>query len=287
MFGFRSDGKRIKNIDPLMKLVPHIMPERNDAMVMSVYDIDCTGMDEYIFKRRKEGVRLSYMDITIAAMARVMGERPRLNRFISNGRIYRRNLIQLSITLKKKLKDGADETVVKFTFKGTENLSDVKAMVDKEVQANAKESAVNDADKLAKLFTIVPNFLIKFLVGTLRLLDKWGLLPKSILEVSPFHTSLYLTNMKSIKMNYVLHHIYNFGTTSMFMSMGKEKYVPVVVDVDTKEFGVKKIIQLGCTIDERICDGLYFGNSIRAFMKYMENPELLETGLEAKVEDLK
>jgi hypothetical protein len=287
MFGFRSDGKRIKTIDPLMKLVPHIMPERNDAMVMSVYDIDCAGMDEYIFKRRKEGVRVNYMDITIAAMARVMAERPRLNRFISNGRIYRRNLIQLSFTIKKALKDGADETVVKLTFKGTETLDEVKAMLDKEVVKNSSISAVNEADKLAKLFTIVPNFMIKFLVGTLRLLDKLGLLPKSILEVSPFHTSLYLTNMKSIKMNYVLHHIYNFGTTSMFISMGKEKHVPVVVDPDEATFGVQKLIQLGCTIDERICDGLYFGNSMKAFKTYMGNPALLETPLEAKIEDMK
>ncbi len=287
MFGFRSDGKRIKNIDPLMKLVPHIMPERNDAMVMSVYDIDCAGMDEYIFKRRKEGVRVNYMDITIAAMARVMAERPRLNRFISNGRIYRRNLIQLSFTIKKALKDGADETVVKLTFKGTETIDEVKAMLDKEVLANSTVSAVNDADKLAKLFTIVPNFMIKFLVGTLKLLDKLGLLPRSILEVSPFHTSLYLTNMKSIKMNYVLHHIYNFGTTSMFISMGKEKHVPVVIDPEEKTFDVQKLFQLGCTIDERICDGLYFGNSMKAFKTYMSNPTLLETPLAAKVEDLK
>jgi hypothetical protein len=287
MFGFRSDGKRIKTIDPLMKLVPHIMPERNDAMVMSVYDIDCAGMDEYIFKRRKEGVRVNYMDITIAAMARVMAERPRLNRFISNGRIYRRNLIQLSFTIKKALKDGADETVVKLTFKGTETLDEVKEMLDKEVVKNSSISAVNEADKLAKLFTIVPNFMIKFLVGTLRLLDKLGLLPKSILEVSPFHTSLYLTNMKSIKMNYVLHHIYNFGTTSMFMSMGKEKHVPIVVDPEEASFGVQKLFQLGCTIDERICDGLYFGNSMKAFKTYMNNPTLLETPLAAKVEDMK
>jgi hypothetical protein len=287
MFGFRSDGKRIKTIDPLMKLVPHIMPERNDAMVMSVYDIDCAGMDEYIFKRRKEGVRVNYMDITIAAMARVMAERPRLNRFISNGRIYRRNLIQLSFTIKKALKDGADETVVKLTFKGTETLDEVKEMLDKEVVKNSSISAVNEADKLAKLFTIVPNFMIKFLVGTLRLLDKLGLLPKSILEVSPFHTSLYLTNMKSIKMNYVLHHIYNFGTTSMFMSMGKEKHVPIVVDPEEASFGVQKLYQLGCTIDERICDGLYFGNSMKAFKTYMNNPTLLETPLAAKVEDMK
>ena len=287
MFGLRSDGKKIKNIDPIMKLSPHIMPHRNDAMVMSVYDIDCTGMDEYIFKRRKDGVRVNYMDVTVTAMMRVMASRPRLNRFIMNGRVFRRNDVQLAFTIKKALKDGADETTVKLTFKGTETLDDVKAMIDKEVIANSKVSAVNDTDKLAKLFTIVPNFMIKFMVGTVKFLDKHGMLPRSILNLSPFHTSVFLTNMKSIKMNYVLHHIYNFGTTSMFMSMGKEKYIPIVLDAEEKTFGVKKIFQLGCTIDERICDGLYFGNSIREFQRLMENPSILDTPLEAKVEDLK
>lgn len=287
MFGLRSDGKKIKNIDPLMKLTPHIMPERNDAMVMSVYDIDCAGMDAYIFKRRKDGVRVNYMDITIASMVRVMAQRPRLNRFIMNGRVFRRNEIQISFTIKKALKDGADETVVKLTFKGTETIDEVKAMIDEEVLKNSTVSSVNDADKLAKIFTIVPNFMIKFLVWSIKFLDKHGMLPKSILNVSPFHTTLYLTNMKSIKMNYVLHHIYNFGTTSMFLSMGKEKYVPTVIDPEEKIFGVKKLFQLGCTIDERICDGLYFGNSIREFQRVMEHPEVLETPLDQKVEDLK
>lgn len=287
MFGLRSDGKKIKNIDPLMKLTPHIMPERNDAMVMSIYEVDCAGMDGYIFKRRKEGVRVNYMDITIAAMARVMAMRPRLNRFIMNGRVFRRNEIQMSFTVKKALKDGADETVVKLVFKGTETFDEVKAMIDAEVRKNATVSAVNEADKLAKVFTIVPNFMIKFLVGSVKFLDKHGMLPKSIIDTSPFHTSLYLTNMKSIKMNYVLHHIYNFGTTSIFLSMGKEKYQPVVEDPEEKTIAVKKIFQMGITIDERICDGLYFGNSIREFMKLMENPALLEVPLEAKVEDLR
>ena len=263
MFGLRSDGKKIKNIDPLMKLTPHIMTERNDAMVMSIYEVDCAGMDGYIFKRRKEGVRVNYMDITIAAMARVMAMRPRLNRFIMNGRVFRRNEIQMSFTVKKALKDGADETVVKLVFKGTETFDEVKAMIDAEVRKNATVSAVNEADKLAKVFTIVPNFMIKFLVGSVKFLDKHGMLPKSIIDTSPFHTSLYLTNMKSIKMNYVLHHIYNFGTTSIFLSMGKEKYQPVVEDPEEKTIAVKKIFQMGITIDERICDGLYFGNSIR------------------------
>lgn len=287
MFGFRSDGKRIKSIDPITTLMPHIMPARNDAMVMTEYEIDCKGMDEYIFAKRKDGVHLTYMDIVIPALVRVLALRPKLNRFVINGRFYKRNDIQVAFTIKKALLDTAEETTVKMTFKGTESLAEVHELLDKEIKANSKVVAENDTDKLAKILTVVPNFLIKFLVGTLKFMDRQGMLPKSVMAVSPFHTSVFLTNMKSIKMNAVFHHIYNFGTTSIFIAMGKEKYVPVVLDADEEKFGVAKIMKLGVVVDERITDGLYFGNSFRELKRILDHPFLLDTPIEARIEDQK
>jgi len=183
------------------------------------------------------------------------------------------------------LLDTADETTIKLTFDGTENIFEVKQKIDDAVMENARESAVNGTDKLAKLLTVVPNGMIKIAVGFLMWLDKHGMLSKNILEVSPFHTSLFLTNMKSIKMGYVYHHCYNFGTTSIFVSMGKENYQPIVLDADENTFGVAKIMKVGMVIDERICDGLYNSNSLREFKKYMEDPYVLEQKLDHKTED--
>lgn len=288
MFGFRSDGKRIKTIDPLMKLTPHIMPLRNDAQVMSMYEINCQGMDSYIFKKRKEEqLRYSYMHIMIAATVRLYALHPKLNRFVVNTRIYKRNSIQIAFVVKKALVDTAVETTIKLTFKGTEDILTVKQMMDKEIEANTKTTSYNDTDALAKFLTVVPNFMIKIMVGFLKFLDKHGMLPKSIINLSPFHTSLFLTNLKSIKMNFAYHHIYNFGTTSMFVAMGKERYEPVVLDHDEEKIGSVKIMKAGVVIDERICDGLYYGNSMREFMKFVSNPALLETPLEKIVEDQK
>lgn len=288
MFGFRADGKRIKSIDPMMKLVPYIMKERNDAMVMTRYDINCSGMDEYIFKQRKENdLRFTYMHLLIAAMVRTFALRPKLNRFISNGRVYKRNKIQISFTVKKALSDEGEETNIKLTFTGKEDIFEIKKMMDEEIAKNTKVTSFNDTDALTKFLTVVPAFLIKFFVWFLLGLDKLGLWPKKLIEVSPFHTSMYLTNMKSIKMNYVYHHIYNVGTTSIFIAMGKEKYQPVVLDADENKLGAAKIMEAGIVIDERIADGLYYGNSMREFMKIISNPSILETGLESIVEDLK
>jgi len=287
MFGFRSDGKRIKTIDPLMKLTPHIMPQRNDAMVMSMYEVNCTPLDEYIFtKRKQDNVRLTYMHLIVAAIVRTLAIRPRLNRFIMNGRVFKRNEIHVAFAVKKALLDSVEETTIKMDFKGTETIFEIKEMMDKVIEANTKVTASNDTDHMAKALTLVPNFMIKFMVGFLKMLDKHGLLPKFILKLSPFHTSVFLTNMKSIKMNYVYHHLYNFGSTSIFVAMGKERYEPAVLDADEGTFKVEKIMKAGIVIDERICDGLYFGNSVREFIKYMANPVLLEEKIESIVEDI-
>lgn len=276
MFGLRSDGKKVKNIDPFMRIVPHIMFERSDAMVMQLQEIDCQNMDNYILDKRKtEGLRLSYMDIVMAAFVRVIALRPKLNRFVVNGRIFKRNNIQISLAVKKRLTDEAEETTVKMTFDGTESIKDVMEKIHNTVKEN-KGDISNDTDKIAKILTSTPNFMIKIMVRFLMWLDKHGMLPKSIIEVSPFHTSLFLVNLKSIKMETVYHHIYNFGTTGIFVSMGKETLEPRVVDLSTKEIGVKKIMKMGIVVDERISDGLYNSLSLREFKKIMENPYILD-----------
>jgi len=286
MFGFRSDGKKIKNIDPLMKFVPHIMFHRNDAMVMQSQDYDCEGMDNYILEKRKsEGIRFTYLDILIASMVRVMSQRPKLNRFIMNGRVYKRNNIQISFVVKKKLVDSADETTVKLTFDGSESIYDVKEKVDAIILENKGMDKSNDTDKVAKMLTRVPNFMIKIATRFLMWLDKHGMLPKSLINASPFHTSVFLVHLKSIKMPPVFHHIYNFGTTGIFISIGTEKYEPVVMDRETKQIEVRKMLKAGVVVDERITDGLYNSLSMRIFKQIMENPYILDKRNDNVVKD--
>ncbi|MBI9009403.1 MAG: 2-oxoglutarate dehydrogenase [Tenericutes bacterium] len=288
MFGLRSDGKRIKNIDPFMKIIPHIMFDRTDAMVMQSQDYDCSGIDEFIQDKRKtEGIRFSYLDILASAIVRTLAQRPKMNRFCVNGRVFARNNIQVAFAIKKKLVDSAEETTVKLTFEGTENIYEIKEKIDAVIKENKGVEVKNDVDKISKILTRVPNFLIKFMVRFLMFLDKHGMLPKSIIDVSPFHTSVFLVHLKSIKMPPVFHHIYKFGTTGTFISIGQEKYEPVVKNRETKEIVVKKMLKAGVVVDERISDGLYNSLTLRLFKQLMENPHLLETKLDKKVEDVK
>ena len=106
-------------------------------------------------------------------------------------------------------------------------------------------------------------------------MDKHGILPKAVINVSPFHTSAFLTNMGSLGIDSIYHHIYDFGTTSMFLSMGKKKK-SFVYDSDKDDIIEDKSITLAFVGDERICDGYYYARSFRNIAKYLRHPELLE-----------
>lgn len=285
MFGFRPDGKKIKGIDPVQKIMPHLMSTRNDSENLCKYEVDCASLDAFIKEQRVLGLNVNYMHLVIASVVRLIALRPRLNRFIMNGRIYKRKGIIVSFVVKKALHDNATDSLVKLKFTGKETLAEIIARVDEAIKKNSKVDEKNGTDKLARVLTFTPNFLIKFLVGTVKFLDKHGMLPNAILNLSPFHTSFFVTNLKSIKCVYIYHHLYNFGTTGLFISMGKEE-VRAGVDRDGN-FVPKKVMTLGINTDERFCDEFYFASTLRIWKRIMDNPSVLLEGLEEVHEDIK
>ena len=274
MFGHRSDGKKVKNLPPFFRVIPNIMPERSDSQVYFKQDIPLKTLDEYIDKKASEGIKLSYMNIIYAALVRIIAERPKLNRFIMNGSTYQRNTIYVSLVIKKSLTDEGQETSIKLPFKGNENLFEIKEILDSAVEKNKEATITNNTDSLAKTLSLIPDGLIRFAVKILSFLDKHGIMPKAVIDASPFHTSVFLTNVGSLGIDTIYHHIYNFGTTSMFFAMGKKKKSYIYDDDEIKE---EKCITLAFVGDERICDGYYYANSFKLLNKYLKKPELLET----------
>lgn len=279
MFGKRADGRKIKNVEPVFKLIPCIMRERNDSQVFFKQDVVLKGMDDYISKKAEEEIKISYMNIIYAAIVRIIAERPQLNRFALNGAIYARNQITVSLAIKKSLTDEGEETNLKIPFKGNETIFEIKSALDKEIELNKKVTTDNGTDKLVKLFNILPTWLLRGLVRFLMFLDKHNCMPKKIIELSPFHTSVYLTNVGSLGIDAIYHHLYNFGTTSLFFAMGKKKKSYVYEEDEIKQ---EKCITIGFVGDERICDGYYYAASFRQMARYLNNPELLETPGEPK-----
>lgn len=284
MFTKRPDGRVIKNLDPMQQIMPYVMKTRNDAMNMYEDTFACEPMDAYIKEKANEGIKLSYMHILIAAVVRMMALRPQLNRFIMNGRIYARPKIWVSFVVHPTLKEESTGTTIKLCFEGTETILEVAEKVTEAIKKETVErTGENDTDKLLRtLMKKIPGAFIKLTVNTLMWMDKHNILPKRIVELSPFHTSFFITNLKSLGINHIYHHVYNFGTTGLFFAMGKEKMVPTVVK---KEIVMEKHMGYGVVSDERFCDGLYYALSLRKLRDFMKNPAVLEKPLDAKVED--
>ncbi len=279
MFGHRSDGRKIKTLPAFFKVIPSVMLERNDSQVLYKQDIPIKYLDEYIDNKAKDGIKIAYMHIIYAAIVRVIAERPRLNRFVMNGTTYARNKIYVSLTIKKNLTDDGVETTTKIEYQGTETIFDIKQKLDAIIEQNKEVEANNETDKLAKTLGLIPTGLIRVAVKFLKFLDRHGLLPKAIIKASPFHTSVFLTNVGSLGIDTIYHHLYNFGTTSMFFSMGKKKKSFIYEDEEIKE---EKCITLAFVGDERICDGFYYANSFKSLFRYLKKPELLETAPDYK-----
>ncbi|MBQ2987404.1 MAG: 2-oxo acid dehydrogenase subunit E2 [Tyzzerella sp.] len=285
MFGKRPDGRIVRSVDPLQMIMPYIMKTRNDSMNMYEDTFTCEGMDAYIKAKEQDGIKLSYMHILIAATVRIIALRPQLNRFIMNGRIYARPKIWVSFVVHPSLADASTETTIKLCFDGTETILEIAKIINDAIEKETtKRTGENGTDKLARVLTCVPSPLIRFAVNTLMWMDKHNLLPKAIIDLSPFHTSFFITNLKSLGINYVHHHVYNFGTTGLFFAIGKEKTIPVVKG---NEIIHQKHMGFSLVSDERFCDGLYFAMSLRELRKIMRNPAILEKPLDKKVEDVK
>lgn len=283
MFGHRSDGRKLKTLPPFFRVIPSVMLDRSDSQVYFKQDISLNAIDEYIDRKAAEGTKFSYMNIIYAALVRILAERPQLNRFAMNGTLYARNQILVSLAIKKSLSDEGTETTIKMPFTGTENIFEIKEKLDKVIEANKDTSTSNSTDRLAKALSLVSDGTLRRVVKFLRFLDKHDMMPKSVINASPFHTSVFLTNVGSLGIDSIYHHLYNFGTTSLFFAMGKKKKSFIYDDDEIHE---EKCITLAFVGDERICDGYYFANSFKLLSKYLRKPELLEEHAQVK-EDIK
>ena len=280
----RKEGRKLRQMDPFIKIFPYVMNRRTDAQVFVKEQVLMDPIDEYLARRRAEGTNLNHMHLFIAVYTRVLAQRPKLNRFIMNSQYYARNGITISMAIKKRLVDNADETTVKFHFQGTETIEEVAQIVDQTIQEALKADETSPGvDRLVNTILKLPGMVKRGLVNLLVWADSRNMLPASIIDVSPFHASLFFSHLKSIRASYVYHHLYNIGTCGLFAAVGKTSPQPVVID---GELVVRNVSEVGYTIDERLSDGLYVSNSFRLVKKYLENPTLLEVPLESIVEDV-
>ena len=268
---YRTDGKRVHTTDAMYEIVPYIMPKRWDASNSIKVDIDLEKMQEYARKCRAKGIKMSHMSILIAAYLRLVSQNPLLNRFAMNKKIYARNHFCVCFVT---LKPGNDtDTVTKVYLDLDDDIFTVNQKVEDAINKVQVLEEDNSMDDFMHKLLAVP-FLCRGAVGALKLLDKYFTMPFKVVDISPFHTSLFVTNLASIRTDTVNHHLYEFGTTGVFISMGKP-IKKTYLDDEGNPYE-KKIMELGIMTDERIANGHYLGRCFRELDKYLKNPEILE-----------
>ncbi len=282
-WGDRSDGWRLRGLDPYDTVSPYIMVERCDAQNFFNDKFEISAAEAYIKQKKEKGmINFGIMHVLLAAYVRTVSQRPYLNRFLSGQKVYARNSIQVNMAVKHQLKPDETNTVIKVFFEPTDTADEVYEKFSK-TYSEAFAGGENDFDGTARILNYIPGLFKKFAVWFLKLLDYFGLLPKFLLNVSPFHGSMFITSMGSLGIPPIYHHLYNFGNIPIFIAFGAKRLACELTP--DGEVVRKKYVDYTVVTDERICDGFAYAQAFKSFRRYLANPSLLDVPPEEVVED--
>lgn len=267
----RADGKKVHGASPMYTVAAYFMNKRYDAQNMIEVDVPIAPLSQYIREKRAAGENITHLGVIIAAYLRIVAEFPLLNRFIVNKRAYARKEFTVGMVV---LKPGeVDGTMNKMHFELEDDIYTVQKKLDEYVEENRAVGDTNATDRVISKLLGIPGIL-SFGVGLFKLLDHFGLLPKAIIDASPFHTSLVVSNLASIGTNHIYHHCYQFGTTSIIITIGVPKEI---IHRHGSDISFVRCLPLGIVMDERICSGSYFAMAYQRMREYLKDPRCLET----------
>lgn len=264
----RREGTLVTDEKPLRNLMPFIMPTRNESVVYFEQSIPVGPALEFL----KDKPDITLFHLLLTGMIHSLVQWPKMNRFISGGRIYQRHKPVLSFAVKKRLDEHAGMTVVKVEFEPTDTLYDVAKRVNEKI-GEGRGKKLNTAEKEMVVVTKLPGFMLRLLVKLQRFLDGLNLLPYALIKNDPMYASIFVANLGSIKLKAPWHHLSEYGTTPLFGVIGKVEKVPYVTESD--QVGVREEVLIRWSFDERIMDGLYCSKALDLFEKNMQNPENL------------
>ena len=285
-WGDRPDGRKLRTLDPVQVVGGFIMPTRVGASNFVRDSVEITAMERYIREKRRAG--LSGFGIThvfLGAYVRTVAKYPALNRFFSGQQTFSRdNDIQFCMMVKEDMTTEAAESAMKLHLQPTDTVEDIYRKMNEQVTRIKEAADASNFDKTAKLLSLIPGVAFKFVVWVLKVMDYFGLLPKFLLEVSPFHGSIFFTSMGSLGIPPIVHHLYDFGNLPVFCAFGC-KYRKNEIDMEGN-LVQRKYIDFTVNTDERICDGFYFATALKHMKKLLQHPERLDEPLDEVVKDV-
>jgi hypothetical protein len=279
-WGDRRDGRLVRDVTGLQAIMSHLMPNRTDCEVYLKDTIDATELLKYLEKKNREHpeYKTTIFHCFITALSRMVRERPKMNRFIQGRRMYERNEISLSFVCKRRFTDHAEEALMVLVPKDGDALDEISRKIVGDVRETRKSEHSNGGvdstmDTLAKL----PRPLLMLIVRIVRWLDFWGKNPAFLTQGDPNYTTILCSNLGSIKCPSVYHHLNNYGTNSIMITIGTLHKEKVLMPNGREE--VRDLVDIGATLDERIADGFYFARSLKLIRHIFANPQLLEQPL--------
>lgn len=284
-FGDRKEGRLLRSLPAFAKFVPFIMPTRNDACNQYEESFEVSDVDRRLSKLRVDGYKgIGILHFIIAAYIRGVSMLPGMNRFIVGRRIYARDNIEVVMTVKRSLAIDATETTIKVVFEPTDTIFDVYRKMNEKIDEIKTVEGNNNTEDVAEAMCKAPRFLLRFALTILRIMDYFGWLPQSLLDASPFHGSMIITDLGSLRIGPIYHHIYNFGTLPVFISFGAKRHA---YELDRHGNMVdRKYVDCKFVMDERTVDGHYYAQFLQAFRYICQHPEIVETPPSKVVEDV-
>ena len=285
-WGDRTDGRRVRSLPPMAQVSPYIMVTRNTSTNYFTDSFELSHIERYVRQKRREGyTNFGVMHVLLAAYVRALARYPGLNRFLAGQKVYTHgDDVQFCMTIKKEMSSDSPDTVIKVHLSPKDTAMDVYNKVNVKIEEVKNTPLDSNFDNTAHVLTLIPGVFLKFTVWLLRTLDYFGMLPQFLLEVSPFHGSVFFTSMGSLGIPPIYHHLYDFGNLPVFGSFGcKRRALEVQEDGTVVQ---KKYIDFKFCMDERIVDGFYYAAFFKHYKRIILHPEVLDNPPEEVIRDI-
>ena len=286
-WGDRVDGRRLRTLDPMAQITAYFQWERNICSNFFEESFEISHVDRYIRQKRREGMTdFGITHVLLAAYVRSVAKYPQLNRFVNGQKVYSRGEdIQYCMVIKKEMKISSPDTSIKVHLTPYDTAKDVYEKLNAAVESvKATQELDSNLDGLIQLLNLIPGVFLKFTVWFLKLLDYFGLLPRFLLELSPFHGSLFFTSMGSLGIRPIYHHLYDFGNLPVFGAFGMKRKANEVLEDGTVV--QKKYIDIKFVLDERIVDGYGYATFFKYYRRLLAHPEVLDNPPEKVARDI-
>ncbi len=267
MFGRRADGRQVRDISTTRRFMPFISPQRNSSLVYytTVVEVDAAlELIDELNRNRPSERRVTLFHLYLRAVSIALHDRPGVNRFVAGGRLWQRDGAWITYSAKQELVDGSPVLTVKRRFERDEGLL---AMVDAfhEELGARRRGKQSTADKEVNLAVHLPVWALRLGIGALRFADRLGLLSKGMIESDPMFSSIFVANLGSVGLDAGYHHLWEYGTCSIFATVGR---------VHHRHDG-RRVIEVKYSYDERIADGMYAAITITGIKDRLEQPRQL------------